>query len=381
MLIDRRSALGLLGAAALPARGFAQAPGARSILEFLPAGEADAIRRGTSRFDCAGAIMAAVAQSPGAVHFPAGRYRVAGPVRLMPDRFTGRFGRGPILIGDGIGRTVFANDVARGAMFDIDAGVTRATGYRAAQGVRLEDFTIDGGNAADGALRLRTVAQASLTRLHIIGHRGTGLRVPCTMGDADGSNMVSLKQVRIENCGGWGIDSAADPGSNENSFFALDQVFVQNCGSGAAGGGMRHKGQVLALRQCAFTLNANAGLYLPGEAGLGNTVSIEDTAFENNIGRHLYCTGYDGVRARGIQFYSNDAYRVAVACEFAADRFVVRGVDIAGVIVRASRGNAPYTAFRFGGTNLDRASVRVEGVVWEDFGHPGQIRSEGLGQR
>jgi hypothetical protein len=196
--------------------------------------------------------------------------------------------------------------------------------------------------------------------------------------------MVSLRQIRIENCGGWGIDSAADPGSNENSFLSLEQVFVQNCGTqGRASlpqsGGMRHKGQILTLRQCGFALNRNVGLLLPGEAGLGNSVSIDDTGFENNIGRHLYCTGYDGVRARNIQFYSNDAHRVSVACEFAANNYVVRGVDIDGVIVRASAGNAPYTAFRFGGANLDRKSVRVDDVVWGDWGYPGQVKTEGLG--
>ncbi len=383
-MLDRRSLLALsIAATALPARALAQVPAA-SILDFLPRAEHDAIRRGTSRLDCSPAIASALARVTGPIHLPAGRYRVATAIRFMPDRFTGRFARGPVLLGDGIGTTVIANEVARGAMLDIDAGATRATGFRAILGLRIEDVTIDGANIADGALRLRTVMEAALSRMHVIGHRGTGIRIPCNLGDTDGSNMVALRQLRIENCGGWGIDSAADPGSNENSFLSLEQVFVQNCGTRSAAalppsGGMRHKGQILTLRQCGFALNQNVGLFLPGEAGLGNSVSIDDTGFENNIGRHLYCTGYDGVRARNIQFYSNDAHRVSVACEFFGERFVVRGVDIDGVIVRASAGNAPYTAFRFGGANLDRKSVRVDDVVWGDWGYPGQVKAEGLG--
>lgn len=379
-MIDRRSLLALT--AAVPVSAWAQVPAA-SILEFLPLAEHAAIRAGTSRYDCGPAMTRACAQVLGAIHLPAGRYPIATPIRFVPDRFTGRFARGPVLLGDGIGTTILANAVPRGAALDIDAGVTRETGFRAMLGLRIEDMTIDGGNVADSGIRLRTVMEASLSRLHIIGHRGTGLRIPCTMGDADGSNMIALRQLRIENCGGWGIDSAADPGSNENSFLSLEQVFVQNCGtaSGAAlppSGGMRHKGQILTLRQCGFALNRNVGLLLPGEAGLGNSVSIDDTGFENNLGRHLYCTGYDGVRARNIQFYSNDAHRVRVACEFAADNYVVRGVDIDGVIVRASAGNAPYTAFRFGGINLDRKTIRVDDVVWGDWGYPGQVKAEGL---
>lgn len=370
-------------AAALPWRAGAQTS-ATSIFEFLPPGEAAAIRAGTSRLDCAPAIIKACTQAPGAIHFPAGRYRIATPVRYTPDRFADPFGRGPVLLGDGIRRTVLVNDVMRGAALDFDAGVTRATGYRAIAGLRIEDMTIDGFNAADGAIRLRTVMQASLVRLHIIGHRGTGLRIPCSAGDSDGSNMVALRQVRIENCGGWGVDSLADPGSNENSFLSFDHVFIQNCGTRSSAadppsGGMRHKGQIMTLRQCAFTLNQNVGLFLPGAAGLGNSVSIEDTAFENNLGRHLYCTGYDGVRARGIQLYNSDNFRASVGCEFLGDRYPVRGIDFDGVIVRASARNAPYTAFRFGGANLDRKSIRIDDVVWQDWGYQGQVKAEGMG--
>ncbi len=356
--------------------------GATSIMDFIPAREQAAIVAGTSAYDCADAIAAAYARAPGAVWFPAGTYLVAKSVRLTPRVFRGRFGAAPIFVGDGVGRTIFANRVARGAMFDIDAGATASTGLRATLGLRLEDFTIDGGNQADGAIRMRTAWQASLRRLHIIGHRGTGIQIPCLLGDTDGSNMVRMEQVRVENCAGWGIDSYASPGHNENSFLHFDQLFVQNCGTAASGrlpksGGMRHKGQVMTLSQSAFTLNQNVGLWLPGDAGLGSGVTIQDTAFENNIGRHLYCTGYDAVRARNIQFYSSDSNRVHTACEFSGDAFVVRGVDIDGVTVRATKGNAPYVAFRFGGANLDPRLARVAGVVWENFGFAGQVRIDG----
>jgi hypothetical protein len=382
MMIDRRSALALGGAAVLPFDALAQFAGVTSILDFLPRGEHAAIAAGTSTFDCSAAVYAAWARTSGAIWFPAGRYVIARPLRLAPRAFRGAYAFAPILIGDGPGRTVFVNRVARGAMLDIDAGATVATGFRAFMGLRLEDFSIEGGNVADGAIRLRTCLQGSARRLHITDHRGTGLHVPCLLGDTDGSNQLRFEQIRIENCGGWGVDTYASPGRNENSFLTFDQLFVQNCGTPSAArfptsGGMRHKGQVMALRQSAFTLNRNVGLWLPGDAGLGSGVTIDETAFENNIGRHLYCTGYDGVSARNIQFYSADAYRVSVACEFNGDNYVMRGIDINGVTVRATKGNSPYLAFRFGGENLHVGLARVAGVVWENFGFPGQSRIEG----
>jgi len=382
-MIDRRTAL-LTGVATalVPLRALAQLAGVTSILDFIPRAEIAAIAAGTSNYDCSAAVMAAWAKAAGAIWFPAGRYTVARPLRFAPRGFTGAFAVGPVLIGEGPGRTVFVNRVSRGPMIDVDAGSMPATGFRAFLGVRFEDFSIDGGTIADGAIRLRTCMQSSFRRLHIVNHRGTGLHIPCLYGDTDGSNQLRFEQIRIDNCAGWGVDSYASPGHNENSFLSFDQLFVQNCGTASAArfpasGGMRHKGQVMALRQCAFTLNRNVGLWLPGDAGLGSGVTIDETAFENNIGRHLYCTGYDGISARNIQFYSSDTYPVRVACEFEGANYVMRGIDINGVTVRATRGNNPYLAFRLGGANLHAGLAKIAGVVWENFGFPGQSRIEG----
>jgi hypothetical protein len=380
-MIDRRALIATLPLLAMPAKGQILG-GATSILDFVPPAEHAAMAAGRSSYDCSDAILAAWARAPGAIWFPAGRYMIAKPVRFMPRDFVGRFAPAPVIAGDGVGRTIFVNRVARGAMFDIDAGASEANGLRVFTGLRLEDFSIDGGNAADGAIRLRTCWQASLRRLHIIGHRGTGLHIPCLLGDADGSNQVRVEQVRIENCAGWGVDSYASPGHNENSFLSFDQLFVQNCGTPSAArfppsGGMRHKGQVMTLRQSAFTENRNVGLWLPGDAGLGNGVTVEDTAFENNIGRHVYSTGYDTVALRNVQFYSNDAHRVRIACEFSGENYGMRNIAVDGVTVRATRGNTPYAVFRFGGTNLERGLARVSGVLLQNFGHPGQVLAEG----
>jgi hypothetical protein len=383
MLTLNRRTLIATAAAWTGTRAVAQAePGAVSILRYLPESEHALIASKRSEFDCSVAILSALGEVAGALYFPAGRYRIAKPIRWTPPRFTGRFAPGPHFVGDGPGRTVFANGVADAAMFDFDSGATPATGFQAIRDLRLTGFTIEGERHGLDAIRLRGLYQSAIERVQIVGHRGDGVRVPCLYGDIDGSNMLTLRQVMVEDCSRWGIDTSAAPGNNENSFFNFEQVFVQACGTPAtaarpAGGGIRHKGQVMTLRQSGLTANANVGLYLPGEPGLGLTATIEDVAFENNHGRHMLCTGYHGVIARNIQLYSNDTHRVQVAVEFDGARDSVRGVEIDGVTVRATAANAPYTAFRFTGGELDTASCHVRNVIWRDADHPGQNRIDG----
>ncbi len=392
---DRRNLLTSI--AALPLAGAAtQLPGASSspssafataisIFDFLPSGQLAAIKSGRSELDCAPAIRAAIAQTRGGpLYFPAGNYLIGSSLKLLTAATPTAFGPGPWIIGDGIGRTMFDNRATNGAMFDVDSNVDHSARFSGVLGVRFEGFTI--GSRVRGvptsALRLRTAYMARLFQLHIIGQGGDGIRIPCTVGDNDGSNMISLEQVRIENCGGWGLDTAGDPGFNENSCIKMQQVFVQGCGTASANeippsGGMRHKGQILALDQCAFTINENVALYIPGQAGLAQTVDIAGTAFENNHKRHLLCTGVSGFKARNIQFYNNDGNSAQVACEFSGAQNTVRYVQIDGVSVRATAGNR-ITAFRFSGANLEPDSCRIRNVVWENFDYPGQTRFDGV---
>lgn len=378
--------LGALGATSLlVARSAHATPSATSLLDYIPEAQRPALAAGQSDFDVGPALEQAMAQSRGPVEIPAGRYVVTTPAHFTPTAWDGRFAAGPTLIGAGIGRTVLINRAGGPGMIDIDAGVTPGTGFRAILGTRLEGFSIegDGRRGADAAIRLRSCHEARLSQLHIRDQRADGIRIPCLLGDNDGSNMVTLDQVRIENCSGWGIDSSASPGHNENSFLSLRQVFVQNCGTRLTSrmpvsGGMRHKGQVLTIAQSAFTINANVGLFVPGEAGLGIGVTIEETAFENNHDRHILCTGIDGFRASQIQMFSNDANRVSAGCEFVGDDFLVRNVRLEGIVVRAAPANAPIRAFAFSGRNLVADTCSVEGVSWEQFDTPGQNRYVGL---
>ncbi len=354
-----------------------------SLLDFVPEAERAALIAGKSGYDCAAAMGRAMASGAAYVRVPSGRYpiKTAIPFTARP---VGRFAAAPVIVGDGVGRTVFENWLTNGAMFRFDSGATSKDFYAIAN-LGLHGFTIEGKAASSNstAILLRGCYMTELSDLHIINQRGDGLVIECRNGDNDGSNMVSLARVRIENCTGWGIRAAANPGANEISFLHMKHVFVQNCGTPGSlaaptSGGMRYKGQMLTMEQCAFTLNQNAALYIPGEAGLAINTLVASTAFENNIGRHILVTGVSVFNARNIQFFNNDAYRAPVACEFRGDNFTVREVDIDGVTIRATPGNNPYTGFRFTGANLETASCTVRNVVWEHFGFKGQAKAVGM---
>ena len=318
------------------------------------------------------------------IYFPAGNYRLRRPIviRVAPGAADlGALAPGPKIYGAGVGMTVFLADFEGGAVFDLDTTVDHSAIYRASLGAVFEGFSISGRSSASG-IRLRTAAQVTLRALHILGLGGTGIELVCRAGDNDGSNMVHVEQVRIENVRGWGIDAAGAEGFNEISFLSLRHVFVQNCGTAASGspesGGMRWKGQICTLEQCAFTLNQNVALYVPGASGIAQSLDLRGVAFENNVGRHLLCTGITGFKGRNIQFYSNDDYRVGIACEFDGRLHPIRAVDIDGVVVRATAANRDQVAFRLGGTFAEPDRCRVRNVVWENYDHPGQHRFQGF---
>lgn len=387
-LLKTMAALPAVGAMSACARAAESAPmvTAKSILDFLPSGQHEAIRRGASDFDCAGAIREAVQTFDGAaLHFPPGKYLMGSSVQVRVKETAAGFGPGPWILGSGIERTIFVNRASDGPMFDFDSDVDHARRFVGSLGVRLEGFSITGTRSsavATSGIRLRAAYQARLLQLRISHQGADGLSLKCTFGDNDASNMILLDQIRIEDCGGWGISAVADPGFNENSFVRMNQVFVQGCGSRSAdsapvSGGMAYKGQILHMDQCAFTLNENVAMFIKGEPGLAQTIELSGTTFENNHHRHLLCTGVSGFKARNIQFYSNDIGQATMACEFSADKAPIRHVDIDGVVVRATASNR-ITAFKFSGTYLDRDSCRVRNVVWDNFDYPGQTRFDGV---
>lgn len=143
-------------------------------------------------------------------------------------------------------------------------------------------------------------------------------------------------------------------------------------------GAMIWKGQILTIDSsgCANGTQ-NVGLYIKGGAGLANNVDIRGWVSENTVGRGIYCTGVTNLRMRNFQVYNNDTYKGTTQVEFEAANYVVRQVDIDGVVIRATSGNNPITAFKLSGANADLRSCLVRNVSWDNFDYTGQTRFDG----
>jgi hypothetical protein len=338
---------------------------------------------GTNATDTTTAIQAAITASAGRpVYFPAGTYAVNSTLTYTPPSYTAAFGPALKMLGDGPLKTIFDNQ-ANGPLINMTTPST-GSAFFGALGAVLDGFTIKRTLSTTGGVGIKMTAAYNPTvqNVHIIGMSSHGIEIPCVLGDNDGSNMVRLDHVRIENCAGWGVKADGASGFNETSFLYMQHVFIQACGTYNAAyqppsGGMIWKGQILTMQQCAFTLNENCGLFIPGAAGLGQTVDLEGTAFENNKARGLFCRGISAFKARNIQFYNNNSYTAAVGCEFEGDSYAIRQIDINGVVVRATSGNNPYTAFKLSGVNTDFDTCRVRNVVWDNFDFAGQTRFNG----
>jgi hypothetical protein len=338
---------------------------------------------GDGSTDDTAAIQAALDASQGRpVRAPAGTYVIKSTV-TMTSFGTSTFRQGCQLIGDGIGKTIFDNQVSSAPMFNLLASGT--VGSHFSMGAQLSGFNVIRTTTETNqtAIKIITSYMVRLEQIHINGMTGKGIHIPTILGDNDGSNMVTLNQVRIENCSGWGIDAVGDTGRNELSFVQMNQVFIQACGTSSASatppsGGMAWKGQILTMEQCAFALNENVAFYVKGEAGLGQSVDIQGTAFENNNKRGVLVTGVKMFRGRNVQFYNNDSYIATNGIEFDGASDVISQVDLDGVVVRATSGNNPYTAFKISGVNADLGSCSVQNVAWDNFDYAGQVRQSGF---
>jgi hypothetical protein len=312
------------------------------------------------------------------VYFPAGTYRIDTTIdytTTSSDVFT----PGLKIVGAGRLLTYFDNRVASGAAFKVDTNTT----VKFQAGIEFRGFSIitDTTPASSDGIYLRRAYHVTMHDVSIKGMSQDGVHIEVNEGDGDGSNMIAMSHVRIENCAAWGVNCSMGSGLNELSFLKLDHVFIQSCGTTAVGtptsGGMRWRGQVLDLDNSAFVTNVNCGLYVVGGAGLGNTLSCDAVAFENNVGIHVLIEGLDSGAFRNIQLYSNDSFVATNGIKMDGTSSTIRNVLIDGVLVRATSGNNAYTAFLTTGGSIENKSVEVTNVSWGNFDYAGQTRYSG----
>lgn len=334
----------------------------------------------TGATDSSTGVQAAVDDAAGRiVYFPAGTCRIDTTIdytTTSSDVFT------PGLKIRGAGRlmTYFDNRVASGPCFKVDTDTT----VKFQAGILFDGFSIitDTSPASSDGIYLRRAYHVNIHDVSINGMTQDGIHIEVNEGDGDASNMIAMSQVRIENCGAWGINCNMATGTNELSFLKLDHTFIQACGTTSASspppsGGMKWRGQILDLDNSAFVLCENVGLYVVGGAGLGNTLSADAVAFENNKKIHVLIEGLDSGALRNIQLYSNDSYIATNGIKMDGTSSTIRNILIDGVVVRATSGNNAYTAFTTVGPNAEGRNIEVANVSWSNFDHSGQVRFSG----
>lgn len=292
------------------------------------------------------------------------------------------FVQGAVFIGAGMLSTIIDNRVANGFVFNVDTNTT----LKFQLGCFFSGFQIKTTTspATSGGIRLRRAFNVVLDNVHIIGLTGDGLQMVVNEGDGDGPNVVWLRSSRIENCAGWGINCNLSAGHNELSFVDTSSSIISANGTASAAlpppsGGIHWKGQICQLRNGSCVINQNVGLYIEGTGGgLPAQFFLENWSFENNVKKHVYCTGIDSFKARNTQMYSNDSFIAQYGMLFDATSADIRGIDIDGCIVRATSGNNAYTAFSISGANARLDTCRIKRVSWQNFDYTGQARFSGF---
>jgi hypothetical protein len=233
------------------------------------------------------------------------------------------FRRGPVIRGVGQGGAVFDSSVANGALFDI-APMDAFSGFKATLGGRLSGIAIrqSGTIANSDGIRIRSAFQYTVEDFHITALSGTGVDVVCTLGDTDGSNQVTFRNGRVENCDKWGLDFEATSPNNEISFITCDNVFAQDCGTDEG------------LNITAITRANPAVVTVSGTAPADGTL--------------VYLCGIGGM-TEVDSFVANTAYTVA---NRTATTFQLSGIN-----------SSSYTAFTSGGRVLPR-NPTTGGVKW-----------------
>lgn len=300
---------------------------------------------------------------------PAGSFQMGSPLMYVTTS-ANPFTPGLVLVGEGAEKSTFVNNHGSN---DIIIGTN--TSYKFQRHGTLEGLSFTGLGSGP---KLQSAYNYQLNDLQITGKPNHGLYIPTLLGDADACNNISLDQVRIDNCGMWGIFGEVATGHNELSFLTLRNVFINQCGNlgTTVGGGMYWRGQQLSMNQVAFVLNNNRGLYIEGGAGVGSDIYGSNVTFENNVGIHIQCYGIKDVNFDNLQMYSNDTYKTTYGFKIDASTTIATNVLVRSGMVRATAGNNPNVAFCVTGTNF--SNCKAQNITWDNYGYTGQTQRVGF---
>lgn len=201
---------------------------------------------------------------------------------------------GLCLLGAGMRRTVFDNQVASGAMLSLNGSVTSSTFQ---YGVTLKDFSIttttspsashgiDIRGAWFGMVEGLCIGGSLCTDLSgATGLSGDGLRFTIVLGDADSSTSFSIRRNHITDNGGIGIHFNSATSVNALGFMQMHQnVITRN-----TGGGVFLQTLGASITQNAITQNGGVGGLVIDYDGVGNrNIDIRLNQFDANAAAHI----------------------------------------------------------------------------------------------
>lgn len=201
------------------------------LLEIINVKDYGAVGDGVA--DDTDAFRDAIAEAAGRpVYVPAGEYIITEQIQVLSTDTVGLSGPGLHLIGDGMVATIINNHCTDESLFYLDAAVT-SPAVHAQMGVCVEKLAVlrDDFPASDSsAFEIHNCYQARFDQVMIRNQGAHGIHM--LNGDIpdDGWNMVSLNNVWIEACQGWGIKADGASSRNEGSFTVCRNVFLQGNG-------------------------------------------------------------------------------------------------------------------------------------------------------
>ncbi len=312
------------------------------------------------------------------VYIPSGRYKITSTLNLPFDTSLG-LNKGNYIYGDGILRTTLFASAPNVTIFKL----AQPLAYKFQYGAEFSDMSLSGsGLTSTVGISTQALYSVNFNNIDISGcTNGLQLintRVP---GDSDACNCVSINNSRIHDNDYWGIQLVLSAGNNETSFISLKNTQTTGNGTstGAIGGGMYWRGQMLQFDNCAFAGNHNRGLYIEGGAGLGSNITGNNLCFENNDGMGIQCYGGTNMEFHNLQLYNNDSFKAQYGIYLNGSSSLVSNIKVHSAKVRATAGNNPYIAFCATGANCATNSIVVDDkqVRWDNFGYTGQTKYSG----
>jgi hypothetical protein len=256
---------------------------------------------GNGTTDDTASIQAAINFAKGSpVYFPAGTYLITSSLQLNWSTSTTGFQAGTRLIGQNEGNTTILNRSGDFALKHTPTSAQVAAEVRMSDGeIAHLNIIIDGSSpAGSGGIQLYSFWNPRIHDLNIDGVLTDGIQIPVNTGLSSNSDLyscgtVTLDNVRINGCSGWGIYAATF-----SITFKISRAYIINC----TGGGIYTTGSGHEIIDNAIAGNGasgsstSAGIHIAyGSVGTPSDVVLRENEMQENWNCHFWIEGYNNL--------------------------------------------------------------------------------------